>query len=147
MFEEYINSMDDKWKEGFKRLMDVVDANIPEGFEKTMQYDMITYVVPFSAYPNGYHVTPDIPLPFISLGAQKRHIALYHLGIYANSKLLNWFQDEYSKTVTTKLNMGKSCIRFTNPKKIPYELLGDLISRMSMEQWIECYETNRKSKR
>ena len=93
---------------------------------------------------HGYHVTPETPLPFISLAAQKRHIALYHMGIYGDPKLLNWFQDEYSKVVPTKLNMGKSCIRFTNTKNIPYELIGELASKISVEKWIECYETNRK---
>ncbi len=144
MFEEYIEAIDEKWKDGFIRLMDVIDANIPEGFEKNMQYGMISYVVPFSIYPDGYHVTPETPLPFISLAAQKRHIALYHMGIYGDPKLLNWFQDEYSKVVPTKLNMGKSCIRFTNTKNIPYELIGVLASKISVEKWIECYETNRK---
>ncbi len=144
MFEEYIEAIDEKWKDGFIRLMEVIDANIPEGFEKNMQYGMISYVVPFSIYPDGYHVTPETPLPFISLAAQKRHIALYHMGIYGDPKLLNWFQDEYSKVVPTKLNMGKSCIRFTNTKNIPYELIGELASKISVEKWIECYETNRK---
>ena len=143
MFEEYINSMDEKWKEACIRLMNIVDENIPEGFEKTMQYQMISYVVPLSTYPNGYHVTPNTPLPFISLGVQKRHIALYHMGIYANPKLLKWFQDEYSKRVPTKLNMGKSCIRFTNTKNIPYELIAELVKKMSMEKWIECYEAKK----
>ncbi|MGX9135200.1 DUF1801 domain-containing protein [Rummeliibacillus sp. JY-2-4R] len=144
MFEEYIETMDEKWKDGFIRIMDVIDTNIPEGFEKKMQYGMISYVVPFSIYPNGYHVTPDTPLPFISLAAQKRHIALYHMGIYGEPKILNWFQDEYSKVVPTKLNMGKSCVRFTNTKNIPYELIGELASKISAEKWIECYEANRK---
>ncbi|HWI48572.1 MAG TPA: DUF1801 domain-containing protein [Rummeliibacillus sp.] len=144
MFEEYINSIDDKWKDAFMRLMNVVDDNIPEGFEKTMQYNMISYVVPLATYPSGYHVTPNTPLPFISLGVQKRHIALYHMGIYGNAKLLQWFQDEYSKRVPTKLNMGKSCIRFTSTKNIPYDLIGELVARMSMGKWIECYEVNKK---
>ena len=109
-----------------------------------MQYDMISYVVPLSTYPNGYHCTPNTPLPFISLAAQKRHLALYHMGIYADEALLFWFQEEYAKRVPTKLNMGKSCIRFTNAKNIPYDLIGELVSKMTPAAWIAKYERELK---
>ncbi|MEG2254387.1 MAG: DUF1801 domain-containing protein, partial [Vagococcus sp.] len=97
-------------------------------------------VVPLDVFPEGYLNRVDEPLPFISLGAQKRHLALYHLGIMGNKELLQWFQEEYAKVVPTKLNMGKSCIRMTNVKHIPYELIGELVSKMSMEEWIESYQ-------
>lgn len=137
---EYIQQVDEKWPEDFAKLVDVVESNLPEGFERTMQYDMISFVVPLSTYPKGYHVTPNTPLPFIALAAQKRHLALYHLGIYADETLLSWFQEEYANRVPTKLNMGKSCIRFTNAKNIPYDLIGELISKMTLAEWITIYE-------
>ncbi|MGE6514929.1 DUF1801 domain-containing protein [Lysinibacillus sphaericus] len=136
----YIEQVDEKWRESLAKLVEVVEANLPEGFERTMYYDMISYVVPLSTYPKGYHVTPNTPLPFISLAAQKRHIALYHMGIYTDKALLSWFQDEYAKCVPTKLNMGKSCIRFTSTKNIPYDLIGELVSKMTPAEWILKYE-------
>lgn len=140
MMEAYIEQVDEKWRDSFAKLADVIATNIPAGFEQTMNYDMISYVVPLSLYPKGYHVTPNTPLPFISLAAQKRHIAVYHMGIYADANLLAWFQEEYAKRVPTKLNMGKSCIRFSSTKNIPFDLLGELVSKMTPGEWINRYE-------
>lgn len=137
---DYIEQVEEKWRADFAKLVDVVESNLPAGFERTKQYDMISYVVPLSTYPNGYHCTPNTPLPFISLAAQKRHLALYHMGIYADEALLSWFQEEYAKQVPTKMNMGKSCIRFTNVKNIPHDLIGELVSKMTPADWIAKYE-------
>ncbi|MFJ7951054.1 DUF1801 domain-containing protein [Lysinibacillus sp. NPDC096418] len=137
---EYIEQIDEKWRADFAKLVDVVESNLPDGFERAMQYDMISFVVPLSTYPKGYHCTPNTPLPFIALAAQKRHLALYHMGVYADETLLSWFQEEYGKRVPTKLNMGKSCIRFTNVKNIPYDLIGELVSKMTLTEWITIYE-------
>ncbi|SDO17574.1 DUF1801 domain-containing protein [Alkalicoccus daliensis] len=136
----YLNSIDEKWKPSFQKLLQVIEQNIPEGFVLQMQYRMPSFVVPFTVYPSGYHAGKNTPLPFISVAAQKNHIAVYHMGIYADQELLQWFQGEYSRHMSTKLNMGKSCIRFTNPDKIPYELLGDLVSRVTVKEWIKMYE-------
>lgn len=143
MKQTYMEQVDEKWKESFARLVDTVERHIPSGFEQIMQYGGIGFVVPMSIYPHGYHVTPDTPLPFIGLAAQKRHLAVYHMGIYADPELLTWFQEEYARVMPTKLNMGKSCIRFTNPNTIPYELIGELVSKMTPEQWIQLYERER----
>lgn len=138
--EEYIDNVDEKRQGAFRELVEVVRKNIPQGFEEVMQYNMITYVVPLKEYPKGYLERIDEPLPFISLGVQKNHIAFYHLGIMSNEDLLSWFQDEYKKQVPTKLNMGKSCIRMTNVKNIPFELLGELVSKMTPDEWVLNYE-------
>jgi hypothetical protein len=102
---------------------------------------MIGYVVPHSIYPNGYHCTPELPLPFISFASQKNFIAIYHMGIYANPELLNWFVAEYPKHSTQKLDMGKSCIRFKKANQIPFELIAELAQKMSVQEWITCYES------
>ncbi|MFJ7921200.1 DUF1801 domain-containing protein [Lysinibacillus fusiformis] len=136
----YMEQVEEKWRDAFSKLVDVVEANLPVGFEQTMQYDMVSYVVPLETYPSGYHVTPNTPLPFISLAAQKRHIALYHMGIYADQALLSWFQEEYARRVPTKLNMGKSCIRFTSTKHIPFDLISELAAKMTPAEWISHYE-------
>lgn len=109
-----------------------------------MSYGMIGYVVPHSVYPDGYHCDPKQPLPFMSIASQKNHIAVYHMGLYVDEMLLTWFLEEYKKQVPTKPDMGKSCIRFKNPNIIPYNLVGDLASRMSVKQWIELYESTVK---
>ena len=137
--DQYIDRVESKWKDSFITLKEVMDQHIPSGFELEMQYDMPSYVVPLATYPDGYHCKKDTPLPFISIAAQKKHIAVYHMGIYADPELLTWFQEEYPNHMDTKLNMGKSCIRFTNPSKIPFQLIGELVSKLTVEDWIEMY--------
>lgn len=141
---EYVDSLPDERKSVIENIRKTVLDNLPEGFEETMGYGMLGYVVPHSIYPSGYHCDPKTPLPFISVASQKNFIALYHMGIYADESLLNWFVVEYPKHCKTKLDMGKSCIRFKKVNDIPYELLGQLVAKMSVQDWISLYEKNLK---
>lgn len=142
--EEYISKVPAERKEAMTKLREVINENLPDGFEEMMNCGMIGYVVPHSLYPAGYHCDTSQPLPFINIASQKNFIAFYHMGIYANEEVLKWFTAEYPNHVSTKLDMGKSCIRFKNPEKIPFELLGELVSKISAEDWIETYEKNIK---
>ena len=143
---EYLASLPDDRKAAMENLRTVIKSNLPAGFEEQMSYGMIGYVVPHSLYPAGYHCAPELPLPFMNIASQKNFIALYHMGIYANKPLLDWFTTEYAKQVKTKLDMGKSCIRFKNMAQIPYELIGELSTRFTPQRWIEVYENAFRSK-
>ena len=137
----YLEEIPEERKDALKKLRETILKNIPKGFVEQMTYGMIGYVVPHSIYPNGYHCTPELPLPFISFASQKNFIAVYHMGIYANPELLNWFVTEYPKHSTQKLDMGKSCIRFKKADQIPFELIAELAQKMSVQEWITCYES------
>ncbi|HQW69587.1 MAG TPA: DUF1801 domain-containing protein [Flavobacterium sp.] len=141
---EYVESLPEDRKIVIEKIRTIVLENLPKGFEETIGYGMLGYVVPHSIYPSGYHCDPKMPLPFLSLASQKNFIAFYHMGIYADEKLLNWFVSEYPKHCKTKLDMGKSCIRFKKMNDIPYELLGELASKMSVQDWISLYEEKLK---
>ena len=141
---DYLENVDESRKLAFKKLYDTINAHIPKGFEEQISYGMIGWVVPKSAYPDGYHCSPDLPLPFLNLAAQKNFFAVYHMGIYADETLLNWFVEIYPKHCKRKLDMGKSCIRFKKIEEIPFELIGELCEKMSVEQWISLYEKNFK---
>jgi uncharacterized protein YdhG (YjbR/CyaY superfamily) len=142
--DEYIDSLPEDRKASMSELRKVIIKNIPKGFHEEMSYGMIGYVVPHSIYPAGYHCTPKLPLPFLSIASQKNFIAVYNMGMYADEKLLNWFVSEFPKHTTAKLDMGKSCIRFKKPEQIPYKLIGELASKMTVKDWIEVYEKNYK---
>ncbi|XDD42493.1 DUF1801 domain-containing protein [Leptospira sp. WS60.C2] len=144
--EDYIKSLPEDQKVSFLKLRNLVKKNLPKGFEETFQYNMIAYVVPKKLYPAGYHVTPELALPFLHIACQKNGLALYHMGIYSDPKLLKWFQTEYPKHSSSKLDMGKSCIRFRKLEDIPWKLLGELVSKMSPTEWINLYESNRLKK-
>ena len=137
---EYIDSLSGDRKDAMEKLRTAILNNIPKGFVETMNYGMIGYVIPHSIYPDGYHCNPELPLAFINIASQKNFIAVYHMGIYANKKLFDWFVAEYSKHSKAKLDMGKSCIRFKKIEQIPYELIGKLASRLTPDEWIKMYE-------
>ena len=138
--EEYLSELPETQQIAVKKLRQILQQNLPEGFEEIMQYGMISFVVPHNLYPQGYHCDPKLPLPFISLAGQKNFIALYHMGIYQNPKLYDWFVEEYGQTISSKLDMGKSCIRFKKPDQIPYDLIAKLAQKMSVQDWILAYK-------
>ncbi len=143
--EEYIKNVPDDRTAPMSKLRKTILDNLPKGFQETMSYGMIGFVVPLTKYPAGYHCDTKLPLPFMNIASQKNFIALYHSGIYAHPPLLDWFVNEYPNHCKRKLDMGKSCIRFKKIEEIPYKLIGELVSKMTMEEWIEIYETNVKS--
>jgi uncharacterized protein YdhG (YjbR/CyaY superfamily) len=145
--DEYLNEQPEERKQSMNKLRATILENIPQGFVETMSYGMIGYVVPHNLYADGYHCNPKLPLPFINIASQKNFIAIYHMGIYANPELLKWFTDEFPKHSNQKLDMGKSCIRFKKMDPIPFDLIAELIRKMSVEDWVNTYETQfRKSK-
>ena len=142
--KEYISLLSADRKSPIIELINVIDNNIPTGFKKIMNYGMPSFVVPHSIYPDGYHCDMKLPLPFISVASQKHFVAVYHFGLYANSKVMNWFVSEYPKYSNRKIDMGKSCIRFKKINEIPYEIIGVLSTKMTVKDWIDIYEQNIK---
>lgn len=147
--EEYIDSLPEDRKEAMITLRKVIKKNLPKGFKEQMSYGMIGYVVPHSLYPAGYHCTPELPLPFMNIASQKNFIAVYNMGLYADEKLLDWLLSEFEKRSASKagkgnkskLDMGKSCLRFKKMNEIPFELIGELASKMTVKEWVELYES------
>lgn len=144
--QSYIDEIPENRKAIIEELRNVIRENLPPGFVEMMNYGMIGYVVPHEIYPAGYHCDPRLPLPFMNIAAQKNFIAVYHMGMYADQSIMDWFTAEYPKYVKTKLDMGKSCIRFKNPDTIPFKLIGQLASKISVQQWIILYEMNYKNR-
>jgi uncharacterized protein YdhG (YjbR/CyaY superfamily) len=145
--EEYFASLPEDRKAAMTELRKQFKKNLPKGFSEQMTYGMPGYVVPHSKYPAGYHCDPKCPLCFISFASQKNFIAVYHMGLYSDPKLLKWFTDEYPKHSKTKLDMGKSCIRFKKADQIPFKLIAELASKMTPDDWIEKYESVLNSSR
>src|SRR5687767_6796439 len=138
--EDYIDSLPDDRREAMNKLRHVINKNLPKGFSEGLGYGMPGWSVPHTVYPDGYHCDPKLPLPFLGIASQKNFIAIYHMGIYAKPELLKWFTEEFPKHSKTKLDMGKSCIRFKKPDQIPFKLIGELATKMTPKQWIEVYE-------
>ena len=142
--DDYFKKVPTERQEPLNKLRTIINANLPKGFEECLGYGMPSWVVPHSIYPNGYHTTPHLPLPFMSLASQKNFIVLYHMGIYADKNLLAWWEKEYAKQCKRKLDMGKSCIRFKNIDDIPYELIAELCKKITPNDWATVYENSIK---
>lgn len=144
---DYISQVPEDRQETLKKLRKVINDNLPKGFEEGIQYGMIGYYVPHKIYPDGYHCKPEEPLPFMSFASQKNSVNLYHSGIYAVPELHDWFLNEYPKHCKRKLDMGKSCIRFKKLDEIPFDLIGELSTKLSVDEWIQIYESAIKNRK
>lgn len=142
--KDYLDKIPEDRKSAMNKLYETISKNLPKGFEEGVSYGMMGWDVPLSMYPAGYHCTPGQPLPFLGMASQKNSINLYHMGIYAKPDLHDWFVAEYPKHCKRKLDIGKSCIRFKKPQEIPFDLIGELVQKMSPEEWVEIYESNLK---
>jgi hypothetical protein len=145
--EQYLAELPADRQKAMNELRKVIKKNLPKGFKEGMGYGNMGWSVPHSLYPPGYHCTPELPLPFMGIASQKNFIAVYHMGIYADPKLLKWFTDAHAKASSKKLDMGKSCIRYKKPEDIPIDLIGELASKMTVQDWINMYETGFKDHR
>jgi uncharacterized protein YdhG (YjbR/CyaY superfamily) len=143
---EYIESLPEERQKPILELRKVIKKNLPKGFKEVMSYGMVGYVVPHSVYPAGYHCNPKLPLPYINIASQKNFITIYHMGIYGDTNLMNWFLAEYQKIFNSKPDMGKGCIRFKKPEQIPFTLIGELVAKVSLEGYLKRYETNIKNR-
>ncbi|WP_316783251.1 DUF1801 domain-containing protein [Pedobacter frigiditerrae] len=142
--EEILTSLPKDRAEPFNKLHDIIVKNLPKGFEAGISYGGLGYIIPHSLYPAGYHCKPIEPLPFAGIASQKNSINFYHMGIYSEPKLFDWFVSEYPKHSKQKLDMGKSCVRFKKLDEIPYQLIGELMTKMTAQEWIDLYESKLK---
>lgn len=138
--DQYLAELPEDRKIAMEKLRNIALKNLPKGYKEVMSYGMLGYVVPHEIYPNGYHCTPELPLPFFNIASQKNSINIYHMVLYGNKEMHDWFVAEYPKHCKSKLDMGKSCVRFKKLDDIPYDLIGELLTKITVEDWIELYE-------
>ncbi len=100
---------------------------------------MISYVVPLSTYPDTYN---GKPLAVVSLAAQKRHGAVYLMGIYADPAEAKWFEAAYRES-GKRMDIGKSCVRFRTIEDLPLDLIGAAVQRMPVDRFVELNEQSR----
>ena len=145
--KQYLEELSEDRKAPIEKLRQQILDNLPKGIEEAMNYGMLGYVIPHTVYPEGYHCDPKLPLPFMNLASQKNFVAVYSMVLYAKPEVMDWFIKEYAKRCKYKLDMGKSCIRFKKMDDIPFELIGELTSKVDTQEWIRIYEDSRKNKK
>jgi len=135
----YLALLPDDRREAIVEVRGEILFNLPEGFVETMNWGMISYEVPLERYPSTYN---GKPLMYAGLASQKRHMAVYLSGVYSDDARREAFLDAY-KASGKKLDMGKSCVRFTKLEHLPVELIGETIASMSVDEFITAYEAGR----
>lgn len=135
----YIDALPADRQEPMHALCALFREHLPKGFEETIAYKMVGFCVPHSTYPAGYHCDPKIALPFVQIASQKKHLAIYHMGLYAMPEELEWLRTTWAASTKEKLDIGKSCIRLDPAKPLPLEILRALAGRITVERWIEVY--------
>jgi hypothetical protein len=131
----------------FESLCEVFRKNLPDGFSEGFAYGMVSFCVPHTTYPDGYHCDPSIPLPFVQIASQKKHLAVYHMGLYVIEGEVEWLTSAWAAATTQKLDLGKSCLRLDPAKPLPLELLATLASRTTVERWISAYDKIRPARK
>ena len=143
---QYLAELPPDRRQAVEGVRKVILANLDKGYEEGIQYGMISYYVPHSVYPPGYHCDPKQPLPFTCLASQKGYLSLYLMSIYMDRKALQSFQDACAER-GKKLNMGKSCIRFKKLEDLPLDVIGQIIRRTPAKAFIANYEAGLKAPR
>ncbi|HMA59535.1 MAG TPA: DUF1801 domain-containing protein [Halanaerobiales bacterium] len=138
--KEYLNELPEGKREVVKKLRQIVSDNLPNGYQERMNWGMISYEVPLTKYPSTYNKKP---LLFAAISAQKNYFSLYLTPVYQSKELEKELKREYKKA-DLKVNMGKSCLRFKKLSELPLEFIGELISRIEVEDFIRIYEESRK---
>jgi hypothetical protein len=138
--EEYLEELPEERREVVSAVRDMVLAHLPEGYEETMNWGMISYEVPLSRYQVTYNKQP---LGYVALAAQKNYYSLYVMSCYQDSDDEAWLREQFRKA-GKKLDMGKCCVRFKRVEDLPLEAIGEVISRTPPETTIERYEESRK---
>jgi hypothetical protein len=136
---EYLKSLPPDRREAISAVRKVILANLPKGYEECMSYGMIGYVVPHRIYPKGYHCDPSLPLPFANLASQKNHMALYLMCCYGDKATDEWFRKAWA-AAGKKLDMGKSCVRFKKLEDVSLEVIGQVIARVPVKNYIARME-------
>ena len=132
---EYLRGLPDDRRAAITAVRKVILDNLPEGYAERMQYGMISYVVPHSLYPAGYHCNPSDPLAYASLGSQKNHMAIYLMSVYGDGETAQWFRKAYA-AAGKKLDMGKCCVRFRKLDDLPLDVIGQVIARVPVKNYI-----------
>ncbi|MGL4304801.1 MAG: DUF1801 domain-containing protein [Mycobacteriaceae bacterium] len=136
---DYLSKLEPNRREALTVIRQVILENLPQGYEEMFTFGMPTYVIPLSSYPTTYN---EQPLQFAAFASHKNYMSLYLNCLYAQQGLLEDFKQKWLKT-GHKLNMGKSCIRFTSLESMPLDLVGEVIAGTSVSKYIEVYELSR----
>jgi hypothetical protein len=137
--EAYLAGLPPDRRLALEAVRQVILEHLPAGYEEVMQYGMVSYVVPLERYPVTYN---GQALAVASLANQKRHMAIYLMGVYGEDGTQDWFRARWAET-GKKLDMGKSCLRFLRLDDLALDVVGEAIARTPVDDFLAAYEQSR----
>ncbi len=143
---EYLKTLPADRREALTAVRKVILKNLPKGYEESMMYGMIGYGVPLKLFPEGYLGDGKTPLPYAALASQKNHMAVYLMCAYGNKEIDAWFRKAYQAT-GKKLDMGKSCVRFKKLDDLALNVIGEVITKVPVNKFIEIYKESREGRK
>lgn len=139
---DYIAELPADRHDALTELREVILENLPDGYEEAMNWGMITYQVPLATYPDTYN---GKPLMYAALASQKNHFAVYLSGIYQDDGKRDAFLEAY-KATGKRLDVGKSCVRFRKLDDVPFDVIGDAIAAVPVDEFVAVAESSRAKK-
>jgi len=138
--EQYLAELPDDRRDAVETVRDLVVENLPEGYEEEMNWGMISFGVPLETYPDTYN---GQPLMYAALASQKNYMSLYLTTVWAGGAVNEDFRREYEES-GSRLDMGKSCVRFRKIDDLPLDLIARTIAAVDVDSFIEMYESSRR---
>lgn len=139
--EQYLARLPADRRDAIGKVRDVINAHLPTGYQETIQYGMIAWVVPESILPAKDVYNKQL-LCLASLASQKNHMAVYLLQVYGDPQLRSWFQRAYERS-GKKLDMGQSCVRFKTLDALSLDVIGEAMSKVTIDRYVARYRAIR----
>lgn len=138
--DQWLAAVPAERREAINAVRDAVNEHLPPGYEETVDWGMLAWVVPLERLPNTHN---GHPLMLAALGAHTKLMTIYLTSVYGDPKIRREFEDAYKQT-GRKLDMGGSCVHFKKLDDLPLDVVGNVISRVGVDQFVERYESSRR---
>jgi hypothetical protein len=139
--EQYLEELPADRVADMTALVELVRANIQPGFDESMRWGMVVWEVPMSLSGPTYN---DQPLAYVALASQKRHISFYVLGVYTDAAGPGEFERRWALS-GKRLDMGKSCVRFTSNAKADLPTLAWAVGLASPVEYLDMGRAHGKA--
>ncbi len=137
---QWLESVPADRKDAINAVRDAVNERLPRGYEETVDWGMLAWVVPLASFPDTHN---GRPLMLAALGAHTKRMTIYLMSVYGDAKIRAEFETAY-KNSGKKVDIGGSCIHFKTLDDLPLDVVGDAIARVDLDEYVERYRQSRK---
>jgi hypothetical protein len=141
--EQWLASVPAERKDAINAVRNVVNEHLPPGYEETVDWGMLAWVVPLATLPDTHN---GRPLMLAALGAHTKIMTIYLMTVYGDPKIRKEFETAY-KQAGKKLDMGGCCVHFKKLDDLPLDVVASTIARVGVDQHIEHYRSSRPKKK